>query len=128
MKRKAIVLAAVLSIGAMSLAACSTDGKNNNSATDDRAGTSSTAPTSSVSPTSSGDVLDDIGNDVKDGADDIGNDVKDGAGDVEKGAKDIGDDVEKGVDDLTGKDKSSESATPAMPTNNANDMVTSSPK
>ena len=107
MKQKLMVLIAVLCLGAMSITACSTNGKNNNSATDDRADTKN----NTIAPTDNAinDIdrgADNIGNDVKNGAEDIGNDVK-------NGAEDVGEGIKKGAEDIVGTTQPATTVSPA---------------
>ena len=129
MKQKLMVLIAVLCLGAMSITACSTNGKNNNSATDDRVDTKNNtiAPTDNAinnNERGAGNIdndvnnrTDNIGNDVKNGAEDIGNDVKNGAedigNDVKNGAEDIGEGIKKGAEDIVGTTQPATTVSPA---------------
>ena len=118
MKQKLMVLIAVLCLGAMSITACSTNGKNNNSATDDRVDTKNNtiAPTDNAinnNERGAGNIgndmnnrTDNIGNDVKNGAEDIGNDVK-------NGAEDIGEGIKKGAEDIVGTTQPATTVSPA---------------
>ncbi|MDO5292407.1 MAG: hypothetical protein Q4F05_06615, partial [bacterium] len=91
MKKKVIAMMAVICISLLSITACSSDGKNNNSATDDRANKNTTSPT---------DILDD----VEKGVDDAGKDIEKAGDDVKDDAEKAGDDVKDGVEDILGSD------------------------
>ncbi|QDW73421.1 hypothetical protein FND36_04800 [Lachnospiraceae bacterium KGMB03038] len=102
MKQFKKLLAVFLCAGVlMNLAACGSDGSAkdngavNTETTEDRDQNSADREEADMNGATDGTaddgVLDEIGNDVKDGAEDIGNDVKDNVEDMEKDAKDAND-------------------------------------
>ena len=85
MKQFQKLLAVLLCVGALTtgLAACGSDGAVHTEDTDQKDMNGATDGTADEG------VLDEIGEDVKDGAEDIGEDVKDGVEDMERDAKDL---------------------------------------
>ena len=94
MKQFQKLLAVLLCVGALTtgLAACGSDGsaKDNGAVnTETTEDTDQKDMNGATDGTADEGVLDEIGEDVKDGAEDIGEDVKDGVEDMERDAKDL---------------------------------------
>ena len=80
-----LLIAAVL----LCLAACGSDGDAEDNGAVHTEDTDQKDMNGATDGTADDGVLDEIGEDVKDGAEDIGEDVKDGVEDMERDAKDL---------------------------------------